>query len=289
MPKIDKPAEVQPSGGILSRIGPLRATNLGRLRMSLYGEAKTGKTRLAATFPKPLLLIGSEDGVASIAGTKGVDFVQLEVGDVCTDFSRIVEALEKGNLLHQGKPYATVVLDTASSLRDLRISEILGWTKVPEQKGFGFASMDQWNQCAQNLKDMMKSLLDLTKQSNVNIVIIAHEQVFTPSEAEKSRGHENIEVRAGSALGKSTCLWLNKEVDYIAQTLIRNQVQISKSTTDGVEMEVSVPTGRKEYALRVGPHSYYYTGFRLPNGRVLTEDFIIDPTYEKLAALIAGK
>ncbi len=32
-----------------------------------YGPPKTGKTRLACTFPKPMLLIGTEDGTKSVS------------------------------------------------------------------------------------------------------------------------------------------------------------------------------------------------------------------------------
>ena len=293
MPKMDATPPVPPpnSGDILSRIGPLKPTNLGRLKVSLYGEAGTGKTRLACSFPKPLLLIGGEDGTASVVGTPGVDFVQLSIGDICKDFARIIDAVRGGMVSRQSKkPFATVVVDTLSSIRDIRISEILGWNTVPEQMGFRFATMDQWSECAQNLKDMMRPLIDLPKFLNVNIVVVAHEQTFIPGDREKAKGIEHCQVKAGSALGKSLCDWLNKEVDYIAQLLIRDKVDTVTSTdANGTTASVQVATGKKEYALRVGAHSVYYTKFRLPNGRVLTEEYIPDPTYEKLAALIAGK
>ena len=294
MPPLDAKTEQQ-QDGILSRIGPIKPTNLGRLKMSIFGESGTGKTRFACSFPKPLLLIGSEDGTASVVGTPGVDFIQLQMGDVCSDFGEITLALQEGLKSrckgYEKKPYATVVLDTASSLRDLRISEILGWKAIPEQKGWGFASQDQWNQCAQNIKDMLRPLIDLPKFQACNVVIVAHEQVFLPSEGEKQRsvGAEHIQVKAGSALGKSTCNWLNKEMDYIAQTQIRDQFIIGRQPIDGIETESRTPTGKKEYVLRVGPHSVFYTKFRLPAGRTLTEEFIVDPSYQKIANLIAGK
>lgn len=291
MPKMDATPAVPPGGDILSRITPLPATNLGRMKVSLYGEAKTGKTRLACTFPKPLLLIGGDNnGTASVLGTPGVDFLQLTLGDICGDFMRVIDAVRGGLPSRSKKPYATVVCDTASSIRDIRIAEILQWKAVPEQMGFRYASQEQWGECSQNLKDMLRPMLDLPKWLNVNIVVIAHEATFIPSE-KLAKGGEHLQIHVGSALGESTCRWLNKEVDYIAQCLIRDKVDTltQVNPADGSTATVQVPTGKKEYALRVGPHSTYYTGFRLPNGRVLTDEFLVNPTYDILAALIAGK
>lgn len=47
------------------------------MKISVYGRPKTGKTRLSSTFPKPLLILGTEDGTESIKKVEGIDFIHV--------------------------------------------------------------------------------------------------------------------------------------------------------------------------------------------------------------------
>lgn len=264
--------------GILSRIAPVKATTLGRLKVALYGTPKTGKTRLACSFPKPLLLIGAEDGTASIVGMQGVEFVQLLKLD---ELRELIDGP-----IRAGK-YKTVVLDTATKLRDIRITEIIGLETVPEQKGWGFAKREQWMQCAQNLKDALRPLLDLPRTMALNVVVISQEQNLTGGE--EGQQSELIRPMIGSALGKSLCEWLHAECDYVCQTLIREETieqTVKIGNADSIQKR---KTGKMEYCLRVGPHEVYQTGFRLPGGRTIEQQFLVNPSYDKIAAMIQGK
>ncbi len=266
---------VENSQSVLSRIAPVKPTNIGRLKFSVYGVPKVGKTRLACTFPKPLLIIGSEDGTASVVGTKGVDFVQL---------SRTSEFLEivHGPLM-AGK-YATVVVDTATKLRDMRVAELLGMEVI--QKTFALLSRDTWMQCATDMKAMLRPLLDLPRIRPINVIIIAQEQNFTD---ESGGSSDIIRPAIGSALGKSLCDFVNAECDYIGQCLIREQTEEHTSTgANGKKTKVMFKTGKKEYCLRVGPHEVFITGFRRPEGLGDLPDFVVNPTYPKLVELITG-
>lgn len=265
-----------PSGNVLDRIRPVRAT-VGTIMMSLYGRPKTGKTRLACTFPKPLLVIGSEDGTASVIGSEGVDFVLLRR---CEELREIVEGP-----LAAGK-YKSAVLDNGTKFRDMRLSEILGLDGVPVTKGFGFASRENYMECATSLKEMWRPLLQLGRDRRINLVVIAQEA--NPSE-DSSGNHDMIIPEIGSDLGKSLRNWLNAECDYIGQTLIRNKVVKTKVPQGDVTVEVEQKTGKAEYCLRVGPHEVYQSGFRIPLGKELKEDFLVDPTHAKILQLIQGK
>lgn len=275
-PRLGAPASNGAS--VLSRIAPVRAVSVDRQKWALYGVPKTGKTRFACSFKKPLLLIGAEDGTASVAGTKGVDFVQLTKTEELDELVREVR---------NGGRWATVVLDTASKLRDMRIAEILGLEAAPTQKSFGFARRDQWMQCAQNLKDSLRPLLDAPRSMNVNVIIISQEANLVFDES-GGGGGDLIRPSVGSALGKSLCDWLHAECDYIGQMIVREQTAEQRMEVNGQEVKTVVRTGKKEHCLRVMPDGVYQAGFRLPEGRVLSQEFIVNPTYEKVCALIRG-
>lgn len=271
-----KPQVRKTEKGVLDRIYSLVGVERG-IRLSVYGRPKTGKTRLACTFPKPLILIGTEDGTESVIGTRGVDFVLL---DRCEELKEIIQGP-----VAAGK-YKTVVLDNGTRFRDMRISEILGLDKVPVQKGWGLAKREHWIECANSTKELLRPMIDLAKKTTLNMVIIAQEQNY--SEDGDGSSNDLIIPSISSALGKSVCDWVNAECDCIGQTLIREQVVEKTVKIGGKPSKTRMKTGRKEYCLRVGPHEVYYAGFRLRGGRVLMEDFIVDPTYDKIKAVIDG-
>lgn len=281
---------------VLDRIDSIPDTPQS-LIVSLYGRPKTGKTRTALTFPKPLLVIGTEDGTASVTGTKGADFVKLQA---CSEISTIIDAIGEGDLLSKwkrdkgnwiklsnrtGNPYATIVVDNGTKFRDLRITEILGLSEVPVQKGWGFATRDNWMECAQSCKQLWRRMFDLPRQMELNLVMIAQEQNFADESAASS---ELIVPTIGSALGGSLCNWVNAECDYIGNTYIREQTVAQEVNVGGKKQRINKPTGKKEYCLRVGPHEVYMTGFRLPPGSELV-DSIVDPSYEKILNIIKGE
>lgn len=65
------------TGSVLDRIAPVALPASG-MKMNVYGRSGTGKTTFACTFPKPLLLVGTEDGTRSVYTVKGVDYVRLD-------------------------------------------------------------------------------------------------------------------------------------------------------------------------------------------------------------------
>jgi hypothetical protein len=245
--------------------------------MSLYGRPKTGKTRLAVSFPKPLLIIGSEDGTASVIGAKGVDFVQLERVD---EFTEILEGP-----LKSGK-YATAVLDNGTKLRDMKIAEIMGLDSV--DKHWGAVTRDIYTECANYLKRLLRPILDMGRKRSLNVVIIAQEQNFKEEAGDSS---ELINPNIGPALGKALSDYVNAECDYIGQTLIRERYVKKEVTIPGPKGTKKIvvqeqPTGKNEYCLRVSPDGVYQAGFRMPLGKELKEDFLVNPTYERIMGLL---
>lgn len=287
MPKVSQQsARPAPSSNgvgksVLDRIAPLAANKLGRMKVSLYGEPKVGKTRLAATFPKPMLIMGTEDGTASIVGTKGVDFVFLE------STSEIFDLVE--GPIKAGK-YKTVVLDHATKLREKRIDEL--WTSknmvAPERKPFLYADKEWkgvWNQCSLDLRRLMGELLDLPRIIELNVVIISQEGKLNYDDGSSSS--DLVKPSMGSAVGKTVADWLSAECDFTGQCLIRQETVEKTATVAGSTTTTRIKTGKKQFCLRVVRDEVYNAGFRVPIGKELKEEFLVDPTYDKIVKLIS--
>lgn len=290
MPKIEKQnnttrltTQVKITGkeSVLSRIAPVEMR--GGLKVSVYGRGKTGKTRLACTFPKPLLLIGTEDGTKSVLGVEGVDFVKITSGSELTE---LTDYLRDGS----GGKYKSAVLDHGGGLQDITLKEVLKLDDIPLQSSWGMAQRGDWQTVAQQWKERVRPLLDLADTRDMNIVIIAHERNF--KEDDDNKASDVMFPSIGPALTPSITAWLNGACDYICNTFIREQeVEEKRQSKIGNQVKETVirkKTNVKEYCLRVGPHPIVMTGFRLKPGIVLP-DMIVDANYAKILALIQGK
>jgi hypothetical protein len=265
------------------------------MKILSYGRSKMGKTRLLATFPKPLLIVGLEDGTKSICtgrkpkkqiSTKNTIY-SLSVGGKPTgvDFIRVnntQEIPELVQLLVQDK-YKSVGLDTAGGLQDLIFKEILGLDSIPVQKSWGMADKRAWGVVGVQFKERMEGLLNLADTHGIHVMVIAHERNF------KEEGDSEIATpTVGAALTPSAANWLNGKCDYICQAYIRQQTKKVTTEFNGKQVETTVPTGKVEYCLRVGPHDKFATGFRTPPGVVLP-DSITNPEYAKILSVINGE
>lgn len=258
--------KVARKGGVLGRIAPISLEDL-YVKMNLYGRSGTGKTTLACSFPKPLLLIGSEDGTKSVHNVEGVDFVKVDTVD------EMVELIE-----YLPNKYKTGVLDTATYLQDIVLREILGLDELPAQRSWGMAAREQWGQCALKTKELLRALLD----KDWNFVICAQEREFnTESDSDVLMPY------VGSALTPSVTGWLNPACDYIGQTFIRERTEKKQTKVGGKSVTREIKTGAMEYCLRSGPDAVYTTKFRTPKGHELPS-VIVDPDYDKIAAIIKG-
>ena len=246
----------------------------GGIKLSMYGKSKTGKTRLACTFPKPLLLLGVEDGTRSVSDVKGVKFLPVTHPDI---FDAGVEYARE-------KKFKSVVLDTAGGLESLCLMVVLGLDEMPINRKWGMARQQDWGACQQKFKSSVNEFFKLAKDG-IHTVVIAHEKNFNDDEDE-----ENILVaHVGSALTPGSVNWLNGEADFIGQCFIRRKFEVeSQVLIEGEDPEeVEIDTGEKEYCLRIGPHEKYQTGFRNPSSRDNERpDVIGSPTFAKIKKLV---
>lgn len=244
----------------------------GGLKFLIYGRSGTGKTSLACTFAKPLLLIRAEEGTRSVHNVAGVKTTPR-----LTHPDELGEVLEMLRAKHE---FQTVVLDTAGSYQDVILREVIG-RDIPVQMVFGEVTRDQWGQCALQMKERMKAFYDLA-DLGYDLVLLAHER-----EDDTEQTSDLLLPTVGAGVMPSVKAFINKEADYICQTCIREQA---------VEKRVKLKSGKTikktvdeiQFLLRTAPHAVYDTKFRLPRGTPVPK-FIIDPNYDKIINLIAGK
>jgi hypothetical protein len=258
---------------VLARIKPMGFAEDEGIKMGVYGTSGSGKTTLAATFPAPLLWIVCSGGFKP-GELRSVDTPEnrARISDVT-----LLDTSEMRDLVRSGidAKFNTIVLDHASGFQDLILKEILGLAEIPAQKGWGLATQQQYGQVSTQFKEHIRALLSL----RCNVLILAHQRVFEPSE-----GSSVAEEVVGAALMPSITNWLNGACDYLAQCLKRPQTATRTIKIAGANQLQTYKTGKMEYCLRVGPHEVFQTKFRVPGG--LAEDVIVDPSYDKIIQLI---
>lgn len=265
-------------------LGDLFSDDTG-IKIMLYGESGSGKTTLWATFPEPILTVvySSSDEPGELRSVNSPDNAKRIFQKIAKSSDDLVElckdAVDRG--------YKTVVVDHITGFQDKVLEEILG-RPLPEQKGWGLASQQDYGQCTLQCKDKIRRLLDLP----INAVIIGQERTH-----EKPTDSELVQPRAGVATTPSLAGWLNSSVDYIVNTFVRTKLKTRMvSTIKGqpprpVVEPVMMKDGKTpqcEYGIRISPNAAYMTKFRVPKGTALPPA-IIDPDYDKIMSVIRGE
>lgn len=269
------------------------------MRVLLYGESGTGKTTLWATFPGPILCLvcsgGQQSGELRSVNTpeyreKITPRHLFSVNDFYGELTDAIEEADRAKIASDVRTYddltrlrvryGTIVLDHASGFSDLILSEIIG-KPVPAQKGWGIATQQQYGQLALQAKDALRKLLSLS----CNVVIVAQQRTF--GGREDGMDPEMVKPTVGAALTPSILGWLNPACDYVLQTFKRPKMIKKQTKVSGQTIETEARDGI-EYCLRCEPHDVFMTKFRIPKGRHLPPA-IVDPTYDKIQAVISGK
>lgn len=225
-----------------------------------YGRAGTGKTTLAATYPKPVLVLDiRERGTRSIIGVPGVKRIRI------TEWEQLEEIYWA---LAEGSSYKTIVLDQLTAMQSLGMDHIREIAHVKEGDAF---SQRNWGRLSGLMQQWIEAYRNLTDQG-YNIIFNAHERVREPQEEDDDR----IAPSVGSNLMGSVSSFVNGAVSVIGNTFIR-EVHDKKTKTREVQ-----------YCLRIGPHAYYAAKIRRPKSAGPTPDIIVDPTYEKIEKISQG-
>lgn len=234
-----------------------------------YGRSASGKTTIAASFPKPLLLLDCKDeGEDSISDVKGVFVKEIRSSD---DMEKAYWYVKQNP-----KKFKSVCIDTMTGYQQILIEEISG--AEPGKAGnWGSMRKQDWGDVASEMKRTVIDWRDLP----VEMVFIAQDRVFGGGEEDEAEG---IAPEVGPALMPSVAKFLNASVSAILNTFIRVRY-VKKKDQKG---KVIDEKRKLEYCLRVAPHDVYITKIRKPKGTP-PPDVIVDANYDDIIEVIEGE
>lgn len=287
---VSKPAANGPAkaASVLDRIEPINFADDG-LKALIYGRSGSGKTTLSGTFPGPILWIVCSGG-QNPGELRSLDSPEIRKKIQQVRLRDSGEIKELAQHVSVSGKYRTVVLDHASGFADLVIMELLGLREIPIAKyraagkgeSWSTVSQQQYGQLAVMCKEYFRSLLNLP----TNVIVVAQERVFGGKEDGGSP--EIIRPTVGPALTPSIVGWLAPACDYILQTFIRPKMEKVTVEIAGKPSVMNKPGKGVEFCARTEVHDTFLTKIRAPRGVVLP-DAIVDPTYEKILAVIRGQ
>lgn len=284
----------KPTTGLLAQTIPVGQLAKPRIKMLIYGQNRVGKTYLACSFPKPLLLVSFEPtesgGATSVTGIDGVSYLHL------TSSQKGYQLCDEMNRL-KTFPFQTVAVDSVTSYQDVHLREILGIEKLPEQLSFGAVSGDQYRERAERTKEGLRPFANLP----CHVVFLAKERDHNPPKEEKTNprtGKTQPDMRPrflrgiqqesfiSADLGGGTVGWLQDVCDYIGRLYFDKEVRTYEKMVAGKKETYTEETGQFVRCLRTLYHPNFAAGMRSSHGNV--PEAIEEPTYEKIQAVIDG-
>lgn len=235
----------------------------------LYGRSNTGKTTLAATFPKPALLLDCRDrGTDSIADVDDIEVMDVKTWD---DFEVAYWYIKK-----HPKRYKTLIIDTMSQLQQIVVEKVAQENHKDAARAgdWGTMSKRDWGEVAQHMKSWIINVRDLP----MNVVFIAQDRVFNVDEEDEET---MLDPEVGPGLSPAIAKTLNAAVSIIGNTYIRQRTR--KKKVKGKTKSVK----RTEYCLRIGPNPVYITKVRKPRS-ITPPSILVDPKYEDIINLLKG-
>lgn len=304
MPEIKRQERVKPvaafaSGSVLATAVPVTSLQRKHVKLCVYGRNRSGKTTLLSQFPKPMLIVSSEadanGGADSISNVEGISIIRISpkhmAGDKVHGSAKVVAI---ANELAQNNPFVTVALDTATSLQDVILVELMGLSKVPELLSWGMVPDGVYLQRAEKLRETIRPLLDL---NNCNVVVLCQEKDHNASEDRGGKNKLMHTMQMGSfmapSLGATNAEWLQSACGYVIQIYedeVTQEIAIPQTDMDGKELPPAIQrvgTGKRQRHLRLLYHPNFAAGGRWQFDRNVPE-FVTAPTPTELYAAMSA-
>lgn len=238
----------------------------------------THNTTFACQFEKPLALVSVEPG-GNAGGAKSVKRIE---GGTHFRFRESKQVEEFGYRLLRGEnPFATVVIDSATSLDAINLTEVCGWdaADVIRVGRASKISTDQYVERGERTRKVLRPYLDLA----CAVVVICNEKDHNyKADATDQGGSRNPLVRdtklaggslqnesvIGPSLGGGAAKWVGDACDYLCQLYVDKEyrVEVRRSGKEGTanyrETEVVVETGRWVRRLRTSYHPNFVARVR---------------------------
>lgn len=163
-----------------------QTTSAAPARIVFYGAEGTGKTTLAASFPKPLFL-KTEDGTSGLSVFSATADQPI---DLITSWAQLCEIL--GAVMNQEHDFQTLVLDSVDWTQELIYAEVtarLGYQDINTDGNGKPAFGHGYKRAADIMRELLKSFDAIRTHRSMNIVLLAHEQLLAIDEPERAKYH----------------------------------------------------------------------------------------------------
>lgn len=269
--------------GILSKMQPVEEMDRPPLRVCIYGPNRAGKTYLACQFEKPLALIAfepSKGSYQSVADIPGVEYIRL---------TKIEEIAELARELQEDTYYKTVVPDSATSLQDVVLCDILGMEEMPVSLSFGTVTSDQYRERSETTRELLRTFMSLPQ----DVIVTAKERDHNPRRYDEEGNLDMrpnfvkpLEVQSyyGVDIGGAAAGWLQDSADYLFRLYKERKILKKKIKVGTKEKIKAVETDEYVRHLLVDYHPNFAGGCRLGSNRdkLPEEGILVEPTFQKL-------
>ena len=233
--------------------------------ITLYGRPGTGKTTIACTGPKPLLLLDVKD-----KGTDSGKREDLEPGDITVfeleNFDEIYEVYDY--IQDNPERFKSVAIDHMTALQDFC------YQKVMDEEGKSKMSQGMYGTAGNYLKEVINLYKGLT---DIGITPIFNCQ--DRMESGDGEGEDQLLPEVGPSLMPSVARTLCAASRVIGHTYQFENVE----KLDGAKVRRNI-----EFRLRLGPNPYYITKVTRPVGTPCPM-FLVDASYKDIMKIVKGK
>lgn len=231
----------------------------------VYGDSGVGKTTFAATAPRPILWLEAEGGTHSIADKSGIDIARVKT---LADYREGLRYLQSS----AGSQYETVVIDSITEAAAGILGEVMKEVSAADPGRDEFSPLfSEWGK----VTGVMRAILRAYRDIEANVIFTA----LTREDTDDLTGRTKVGPRLTPAVASDAISFMDAVVYLAANTPKKGEVG-----SKGIEADEDGVT--VVYNALLKPTGKYQAKLRSPKGSE-TPDFLTDPTFEAVAALLA--